>query len=51
MKIGLITDNGTVAEWQAQALETIQDSNEFLIYNCTTLPSIAVRRPTPFITF
>ena len=39
MKIGLITDNGTVAEWQAQALETIQDSNEFLIYNCTTLPS------------
>jgi hypothetical protein len=41
MKIGLIVEANSVARWQANALETLSDEAEFVIYNCANgAPSV-----------
>ena len=34
MKIGVILDRGRLARWQANALQTVADETEFVIYTC-----------------
>lgn len=43
MKIGILTEGGRVAHWQAQALRKIAGDNEFVIFECAGAPS--KRRP------
>lgn len=43
MKIGVILDGAKLARWQAEALQTLADEAEFVIYSCTT-PAPAKRR-------
>lgn len=38
MRIGVIVDNMRVAQWQANALETIAGDSTFVVYNCETSP-------------
>ena len=35
MKIGVIVDNLTVSRWQANALASLHDCRELVVYNCT----------------
>lgn len=39
MKIGLIIEGDRVTAWQAEALALIAESNQFAIYNCTSISS------------
>ncbi len=44
MKIGVIIDGSRVTRWQAEALRTLENDHEFVIYSCSNTTS-ARRHP------